>query len=204
MGLATYIAFVVISLGVLIFPGPSILLIVANSLQRGRVIGLYTVFGGFWAMLAQLTFAIGGLNSIDALSAAGFEAVRWAGVAFLVYIGVQRWRGSSHGEVRGRVVTGYRSAIVEGFVVALTNPGTLLFFVAFFPQFVNNSADVFQQLLLLGATFMVLTVIVDSGYAWFAALDGDRLHKKKQRQARQRVAGALLIVAAVALAVVNL
>jgi homoserine/homoserine lactone efflux protein len=204
MGLATYLAFIVISIGVLLFPGPSILLIIANSLQRGRVIGLYTVAGGIAAMLVQLLVALVGLMSVERTFGAGFSYVRWAGVIYLLYLGVQRWRGQAHGELRGRLAGSYRSAVTEGFVVALTNPGTMLFFVAFFPQFLSANVLLAPQLMLMAGTFMLLTLSVDCSYALLSARLGRQLHQPEQVARRNHLAGAILLAAAVALALVNI
>ena len=198
-----YVAFVGLSIAVLVFPGPSILLIVANSLQRGRIFGLYTVVGGVVAMAVQMTVAIVGLTSLVDSTPIGFDLVRWAGAAYLLYLGVQRWRGANHGELRGRELQSYGSAVVQGFIVALTNPGTMLFFVAFFPQFLNLSLPAAPQLMVMATTFMVLTVIVDVGYALIADEIGHHLHARDRRQARNRLAGGILIVAAVVLALAN-
>jgi homoserine/homoserine lactone efflux protein len=199
-----YIAFIGISIGVLVFPGPSILLIIANSLQRGTVTGLYTVAGGIVAMLVQLAVALAGLTSLASAFDAGFDYVRWAGAVYLLYLGVQRWRGITQDVVvRSRASRNYRSVLIEGFIVALTNPGTMLFFVAFFPQFLNREAAAGSQLLLMAATFMVLTLVVDSSYAVLSARIGRRLHDPRRVTARNRVSGVLLVVAAVALALAN-
>jgi homoserine/homoserine lactone efflux protein len=199
-----YIAFIGISIGVLVFPGPSILLIIANSLQRGIVAGLYTVAGGIVAMLVQLAVALAGLTSLASAFDAGFDYVRWAGAVYLLYLGVRRWRGITQDVVvRSRAIRNYRSVLLEGFIVALTNPGTMLFFVAFFPQFLNREAAAGSQLLLMAATFMVLTLVVDSSYAVFSARIGRRLHDPGRVTARNRVSGVLLMVAAVALAFAN-
>jgi len=204
MGTATYFAFIVISIAVLVFPGPSILLIVANSVQRGRVIGLYTVAGGFVAMLVQLVIAVAGLSAVESISAVVFNYVRWTGVAYLIYLGVQRWRGQANDAFRGRVSSSYRSAATEGFVVALTNPGTMLFFVAFFPQFLNDASATGPQLLIMAITFTVLTLIVDTGYALLSARLGQQLDQPGRTSVRNRLSGAILLAAAVALALVNI
>ena len=198
-----YVAFVGLSIAVLVFPGPSILLIVANSLQRGRIVGLYTVAGGMVAMGVQIAVAIIGLTSLIEGTGIGFDLVRWTGAAYLLYLGVQRWRGVSHSELRGRPVRNYGSAVVEGFIVALTNPGTMLFFVAFFPQFLNASLPAGPQLTLMATTFMVLTLIVDVAYALIADQVGHHLHEPGRKKARNRLAGGILIVAAVVLALAN-
>jgi homoserine/homoserine lactone efflux protein len=198
-----YFIFVAVSTAVLVFPGPSILLIIANSLQRGRIVGLYTVAGGLVAMGVQLGVALIGLTSLAGYFVADFDAVRWAGAAYLLYLGAQRWRGVRHSELRGRPVRNYGSAVLEGFIVALTNPGTMLFFVAFFPQFLNDAAPVAPQLTLMSMTFMMLTVIVDSGYALLAAQLGRELHETRRKDMRDKLAGAILMLAAVALALLN-
>jgi threonine/homoserine/homoserine lactone efflux protein len=204
MEVGVYAAFVFISIAVLVFPGPSILLIIANSLQRGVVVGLFTVTGGVMAMLVQLLVALAGLTSVVTVFESGFDLVRWVGAAYLMYLGVQRWRGQPHSELRGRAARNYRSAVLEGFIVALTNPGTMLFFVAFFPQFLNAAAPVEPQLLLMAATFMLLTLVVDCSYASLSARIGHRLHEPRQGAVRNHLAGAILVAAAAALALVNI
>ena len=199
-----YLAFIGISIAVLVFPGPSILLIIANSLQRGTVAGLYTVAGGIVAMLVQLAVALAGLTSLANTFAAGFDYVRWAGAVYLLYLGIQRWQGFRQDVVvRGRAAGSYRSVVIEGFIVALTNPGTLLFFVAFFPQFLNRESAAAPQLLLMAATFMLLTLVVDSSYALLSARIGRRLHDPGRVKMRNRISGILLVIAALALALAN-
>jgi homoserine/homoserine lactone efflux protein len=204
MEAGVYAAFVFISIAVLVFPGPSILLIIANSLQRGVAVGLFTVAGGVMAMLVQLLVALAGLTSVVTVFESGFNYVRWAGAVYLIYLGVQRWRGQPHGELRGRAVRNYPSAVLEGFIVALTNPGTMLFFVAFFPQFLNAAVPAAPQLLLMAATFMLLTLVVDSSYACLSARIGHRLHEPRQLTVRNHLAGGILLAAAVVLALVNI
>jgi len=199
-----YFAFIGISIAVLVFPGPSILLIVANGLQRGVVAALYTVAGGIVAMLLQLIVALAGLTSLVTLVDEGYSYMRWVGALYLLYLGIQRWRGDAQDlVVRSRAAGNYRSVLVEGFIVALTNPGTMLFFVAFFPQFLNSDASAGPQLLLMAATFMLLTVLIDSSYALLSARIGHQLHDPHRAGARNRVSGAILIIAACAVALIN-
>ena len=199
-----YIAFVGISIGVIVFPGPSILLIIANSLQQGVVAGLYTVAGGAVAMLLQLAVALVGLTSLVTVLARGFDVVRWLGIAYLVYLGVQRWRmGQTDSVPDERGGGSHRSVFVTGFLVALTNPGTMLFFIAFFPQFLNTDAAAGPQLLLMAATFMALTLLFDTTYALLSARVGRTLQDPRLVRIRNRVSGAILLIAAAALTLVN-
>jgi len=199
-----YLAFVGISIGVIVFPGPSILLIVANSLQQGVAAGLVTVAGGAIAMLMQLIVALVGLTSLVNMLELGFDTVRWVGIAYLLYLGVQRWRSSVSGSVIGQQrERNYRSLFVAGFLVALTNPGTLLFFIAFFPQFLNADVSAGPQLMLMAVTFMALTLTFDSSYALLSARIGQSLQDPRQVQFRNRLSGAILLFAALALMLVN-
>ena len=199
-----YLAFIGISIAVIVFPGPSILLIVANSLQRGTAIGMYTVAGGIVAMALQLAVALVALTSLVSLAGIGLDYVRGLGAAYLLYLGIRRWRGSAaDGAARGRTARNYGSAWFEGFVVALTNPGTMLFFVAFFPQFLNTAAPAGPQLILLAISFLLLCVLFDTAYALLAARIGNRLHDPQRVKMRNRISGALLMLAAVVLAFVN-
>ena len=198
-----YLAFVGVSIAILVFPGPSTLLIAANSLRRGRTVGVYTVVGGVGAMVVQLAVALAGLTSLASASGVRFDYVRGFGAAYLVYLGLRRWRGSiDEIQARGKADS-YRSALLEGFVVALTNPGTMLFFLAFFPQFLDTSEPAGPQLTLMTVTFMVLTVIVDTSYAFLAARIGNRLQDPAQTRARNRLSGGLLLLAAAVLVLVN-
>ena len=199
-----YLAFVGISIAVIVFPGPSILLIVANSLQQGVAAGLITVAGGAIAMLMQLIVALVGLTSLVNMLERSFEIVRWVGIAYLLYLGVQRWRSSVSGSVIGKQrERNNRSLFVAGFLVALTNPGTLLFFIAFFPQFLNADVAAGPQLMLLAVTFMALTLTFDSSYALLSARIGRSLQDPRQVQFRNRLSGAILLFAALALMLVN-
>jgi len=200
-----YIAFVGISIAVIVFPGPSILLIIANSLQQGVVAGLYTVAGGAVAMLLQLVVALVGLTSLVNMLERGFDIVRWAGIAYLVYLGVQRWRSNvASSAVIDRRKHNYHSFFVAGFLVALTNPGTMLFFIAFFPQFLQTDAAAGPQLLLMAVTFMLLTLLFDTTYALLSARIGRRLQDPRKAHIRNRISGLILLAVAVGLALVNL
>jgi len=199
-----YIAFVGISIAVIVFPGPSILLIVANSLQQGIVAGLYTVAGGAIAMLLQLIIAMVGLTSLVNILARGLDVVRWAGIAYLVYLAMQRWRSNiAGGPVSDQPLENHRSVFFAGFVVALTNPGTMRFFVAVFPQFLNADAPAEPQLLLMAVTFMVLTMFFDTSCALLSARLGRSLRDPRRARIRNRVSGMILLAVAIGLAMFN-
>lgn len=165
-----YLAFVAASAALIAVPGPNVAVIVANSVKYGTRHGLLTVAGTSSAMVIQLGLTVAGLSGLLALAAQGFEVLRWAGVFYLVYLGISAWRAPAAdlASIRADPRSG-RQVFVRGFLVSLTNPKTLLFYAAFLPQFVSGGEARNGQLLVLAATFLILAVILDSGWALVAS-----------------------------------
>jgi len=194
-----YAAFVAAVTVLMLIPGPNLALITANSVTRGPRFGLLTVAGTCSAMALQLGAVALGMN--EALGAAGrwFGILRWIGVAYLVWLGVQAWRAPAEdlSGVKAQEASA-RRVFLRGFLVSLTNPKVLFFYAAFFPQFVTPGAGA-GQMWLLAATFLALAAMIDSGWAILAA----RLRPLLTRHGtlRNRISGAALIAAGAGLAV---
>jgi homoserine/homoserine lactone efflux protein len=195
MTLELYAAFVGAVTVLMLIPGPNVALITANSVAHGPRYGLLTVAGTCAAMPLQL--ALTGVGMSEALGLAGrwFAVLRWAGVAYLLWLGVRTWRApppdlAAEAQPRSAV-------FLRGFLISLTNPKTLAFYVAFFPQFLTGP-DPKRQIWLLGATFFAIAAVVDSGWALLAA----RLRPLLSRHGRlrNRVTGSVLIAAGAGLA----
>lgn len=200
MQINIFLAFVAISTAVIVVPGPSILLIVSNSLQLGTRHGLYTVAGTSLAMLIQLGIAVAGITSLLVLLAEWFSWFRWIGIIYLCYLGIARWRSTIHsGEFKSGSGPEKRTAFGTGFMVSLTNPTTMLFFVAFFPQFLNAEMPAGEQFITMSATFWILAAIFDCGYAYLAGRVGKSMQDARWIKLRNRLSGAILIAAAIAL-----
>jgi threonine/homoserine/homoserine lactone efflux protein len=200
MSMDLYLAFLAASLALALMPGPNVALIVSNSLAYGARYGLLTVAGTTSAMVSQLLVVTLGLAGIVAFMSYWFEALRWLGVAYLVYLGIEALRRPPVDLAAAK--PGPRSARTiywKGVFVSLTNPKTLLFFGAFLPQFVDAKGDALTQLALLSLTFLVVCTAVDS--AW--ALAGGYARPLLARAGRwtNRVSGGVLLTAAAALAV---
>lgn len=170
MSLELYLAFVAASAALIVLPGPNVALIVANSVAHGRRYGLLTVAGTSAAMVPQLAFTALGVTGALTIASQVFEWVRWAGVAYLVWLAVQAWRASSPDLTRvSPEPRSGRAIFSRGFLVSLTNPKTLLFYGAFLPQFVVAGADPGPQFALLAATFLAVAVALDSCWALAAS-----------------------------------
>ena len=121
----------------MLVPGPNVALIVANAVAHGRRYGLLTVAGTSAAMVPQLALTVLGMTGVLLVMAYAFEWLRWIGVAYLVYLGIRTWRAPAVDLTRvAPEPRSARSIFLRGFLVSLSNPKTLLFYGAFFPQFV--------------------------------------------------------------------
>jgi len=175
--LSTYALFIATALALLAIPGPAVLYVVGRSIDQGRTAGLASVLGITTGTIVHITAATVGLSSLVLASKAAFDAVRYAGAAYLVLLGVRRLltRGGEEAAA-GRAPRTLRRLYTQGFVVNLLNPKTIVFVFAFIPQFVDVGAGhVWLQILLLGLTFAGLGLASDSLYAIVAGTVADRL-----------------------------
>lgn len=190
--LASLATFVIASIVVLIIPGPSVTVIVANSLKSGTRAGLLNIAGTQAGLVILLGLLALGLEAVTTTLAWMFDWLRLAGGAYLAWLGYKLLR--SNGELTnlqaGRRPGG--SFFWQGFIVVLSNPKVLLFFGAFLPQFVSPSGNAGLQTLILGLIFMLLATILDSLYAIGAGRVGSLLSRRNVRTAE--VAGGSLMM----------
>jgi homoserine/homoserine lactone efflux protein len=194
-----FLAFVGISTAVIVIPGPSVLLILSNSLQFGVRGGLVTALGISAAMAIQLAVAVAGVTSLIVLLSDWVAVIRWIGIAYLGYLGIVRLRQRDAGLDDAGVRRG-GSGLAEGFFVSLTNPTTMTFFVAFFPQFLDESRSPASQFLTMSITFWVLAAGFDVAYAILGARLGKTLRESRWFRLRHRLSGGIILAAAVGLA----
>lgn len=199
MSLDLYLAFVAASAVLILIPGPNVALIVANSVAHGTRFGLLTVAGTSSAVVVHLALTVLGATAILSFLAASFDWLRWAGVFYLVWLGVRAWRAPAVDlagtEAQARSV---KLIFGRGFLVGLINPKTLLFYGAFLPQFVTPGPTEADQLLLLAVTFLVVATVLDGVWAVLAG----RLRKllRTHVRLRNRLTGSLLVGAGLGLA----
>ncbi|WP_188821511.1 LysE family translocator [Brucella endophytica] len=202
MSTELYLGFLAATVALALMPGPNVALITANSVAYGRKFGLITVLGTTAAMVPQLALTVLGMTGLLALAGELFEWVRWIGVAYLVYLGFQAWRapGIDLTQIKPEPRS-VRSIFWRGFLVSSANPKTLLFYGAFFPQFVSPDAPIVPQLILLSVSFLTVALTFDSCWALLA----DRLRGllASRGLVRNRLTGSFYFAAAVGLASVK-
>lgn len=192
MSLSVYFTFLLACIVVVIVPGPTVTLIVANSLRHGRRAGMLNVAGTQLGLLLTVGIVLLGLASLIAAMGAWFIWLRLVGAAYLIWLGCKLLMAS--GEIAAGTAprTPRAGFFVQGLAVALSNPKTLLFFGAFFPQFMDPNRDFTLQVLIMGATAMAVAAISDSAYALLASRAGAALSRRRVRL-MTRASGGMLI-----------
>jgi threonine/homoserine/homoserine lactone efflux protein len=196
---STLALFTVAAITLLVIPGPSVLYIVTRSVDQGRAAGLASLGGIHVGTLVHVAAAALGLSALLVSSATAYNAVRWVGAAYLVWLGIQRLLAHDEGarpEADNRPSRlGLRRVFAQGIVVNVLNPKTALFFFAFLPQFVDPSrGSVPFQVLVFGVAFVVLGLLSDGAYAVLAATGAGWLRRRPGVARTSRlVSGGVLI-----------
>lgn len=193
------VAFVIASVLFIQVPGPSLLFTIGRALTVGRRDALLSVVGNALGLLVQVGAVALGLGSLVATSTHAFTVLKLVGAAYVVYLGVQaiRHRRDARVAMESPVpVTGGSpwSAVRTGMVVGASNPKTIVFFVAFLPQFVAPDADATPQLLLLGLLFSALAVLSDSCWALAAGKARDWFAREPQRLDHLGATGGVMMI----------
>jgi threonine/homoserine/homoserine lactone efflux protein len=167
----TFLAFLTTSFVLAVTPGPGVFYIVSRSLAQGRAAGLASVVGVAFGNLGNAIGASLGLAAIFAVSSTAFSVVKYAGAAYLIYLGIQALRnvGAAVAHSSGSHLVVSSRIFIDGLAVALLNPKTALFFAAFLPQFLSGDVNPIAQSLVLSALFVAIAVVTDTIYALTAA-----------------------------------
>jgi len=166
------------ALALLLVPGPAVLYIFARSVEQGRTAGLVSILGIHTATLVHVAAAALGLSALLASSALVFSVVKYAGAAYLIWIGLRKLFAPSHApDTEDMPPARSRARLFrEGFIVNLLNPKTALFFLAFLPQFVEiERGHVAMQIAFLGVLLTAMGIVTDSSYALAAGTAGNWL-----------------------------
>lgn len=193
-----YAAYVLASALLVLMPGPIVTLVIANSLKHGMRTGLLTSIGSNLGTGTLITAAGLGLTTVMAFAAEVFDWIRWAGALYLIYLGIREWRAAlkkpaPEAEAGMKADKKPKGVFFHGLLVALTNPKTMFFFVAFFPQFVNQSMPAGPQVAVMIVTFLVLAILIDGMYAVLAGRMRHWLIGGRRAQVRHGITGTLLL-----------
>ena len=185
-----FTAFLLITVVLILIPGPIVTLVIATSVSKGLRAGLVTVAGTSSGNAVLLAVIALGLSWILNHALYWFEMLRFVGAAYLIWLGIQAWRGAGH---RAPVPPNDRVYFWRGFLVALSNPKTIAFFTAFLPQFVDPSLPVAPQLAVMCTVSVLLAILGDSGWAMLAGFGRIWLMKPARAKLLGRLSGLTLI-----------
>ncbi|MBP0447022.1 LysE family translocator [Roseomonas sp. SSH11] len=200
MNIETWLAFLAASAAMLVVPGPTILLVLGQSLGGGRRSTLPLVAGVAAGDALALSLSLAGLGALLATSSLAFTLLRWAGAAYLVYLGLRLW----HAPVEGAPAPlPPRRAGLQAFIVTATNPKGIAFFVAFVPQFLDPARPFLPQAALLVASFVALGAANALGYALLAGRLSGLVRLPRFRRRINRIGGSMLVGAGLATALIG-
>lgn len=197
MSFEIWIAFALASLVLAISPGPDNLFVLMQSALHGRAAGLWVVLGLCSGLVVHTTAVVIGVAALVQESPLAFNLLKLAGAAYLLWLAWGAWRAPVGEGGPAEVPAASPARLwLRGVVMNLTNPKVLIFFLALFPQFLNAAAPAAPQLVLMGATFIVATLLVFGGIAWVAGTARDRLTRPAvQRWLNRSAAGVFAALA---------
>lgn len=165
MTLELWLAFVLAATGLILVPGPTVLLVMGYGFSSGARAAFLSQIGVALGDMAAITLSFLGVGALLALSAELFLLLKWAGALYLLYLGIKLWRAPVAPIGNGLAADGNaRDKIGKAFLVTLLNPKGILFFTAFMPQFMVAGEPALRQMLLLGLTFVVLAQTILAGF----------------------------------------
>ena len=193
MSVHLYLAFVAACIGLALLPGPVVTLMIANGLRYGTRAALTNILGVQAGLAIVIVIVAVGLTSLMATMGYWFDWVRFAGAAYLVWLGIRLIRFPAEAVKADEPPPPPRGGFfLQGFVVLLSNPKVMIFFGAFIPQFMDMSRDHVSQVTLLGVTFMVIAGMTDAVYALLAGR-ARHFFSARRTKALSRLSGGVMI-----------
>jgi len=203
MELSTWLAFFAASWAISLSPGPGAVAAMSAGLTHGFARGYFMTFGLVLGIVTQVLIVSAGLGALMAASATAFAALKWVGVAYLVYLGVQQWRAPAHalqasgGDARRER---RRTLVLRGWMLNAVNPKGTIFMLAVVPQFVAPAQPLLPQYAAICATLAFTDLVVMAGYTGLASRVLAALRSPAQVRWTNRFFGSLFVVAGVLLA----
>ena len=196
--LANLVAFVLVAIPIILVPGPSVLFVIGRSLSLGRIGGLLSVVGNAIGGLVVVVAVAFGVGILIAQSLVVFTIVKIAGAGYLIYLGIQAIRHRRQHADAATATPPTRSKLrilTQGFLVCVSNPKTIVFFIAVLPQFVDYGAGgIPAQLLLLGTLFIVIALLTDSVWALVAGVARDWFARSPRRIEALGATGGVVMI----------
>ena len=200
MVLSLWLGFLLAAILIAVSPGPGAAVAMSCGLRYGYAAALRSIFGLESALLIQLTIVAVGLGALLTASALAFDIVKFCGAAYLVWLGIQKWRSSPQEIQENKPPMSSNALFIEGLLVNLANPKAIVFIAALTPQFIDPTRPQWLQFLIIAATMCTVDIVVMSGYALLATRLRHWLHDPKTLKAQNRFFGGVFVGAGLLLA----
>lgn len=198
MSIDTWGSFLMASIILCMIPGPTVLLVMGQALTHGKKAVLPLIAGVSVGNVVAMSFSLAGVGAVISASAEAFTVLKWVGAVYLIYLGFKSWRTKTSDNLELNMTPMLkRSVFRDSLLVTSTNPKGLVFFMAFFPVFIEPSKDVTTQMMLLSATFMFSSIFAVTTYAVFSGQLRSKITSIKGQKLFNRSSGAMLIAAGV-------
>ena len=200
-----YLAYTVTTAMLIVMPGPIVTLVLAKSLSHGTRTGVATAIGATTGTAVLLTLGASGMSWVLGTLSDWLLWIRWAGAAYLIFLGIRQWSSTfytlrDNETKKGSIIM----TMGHGFIIAITNPKTIIFFVAFFPQFIDPTNSINQQLFTMCLTFIFLALIIDGSYALLAGHLGKFLAETKYSHFCNRISSFILVFTGLGITVLHM
>ena len=194
MAWETWVAFAAASALLMVIPGPTILLVISYALGQGWRAALPMAIGVALGDFTAMTLSMLGLGALLSTSATIFTILKWCGAAYMVWLGIKLWRaGGSLNAQPSRDTAGTLRMLCHAWIVTALNPKSIIFFVAFLPQFLDPTRDFMTQMLVFECTFLVLAFGNAFAYALLASRARAAMRNERMIGVANKVGGSLLI-----------
>ena len=195
MPLENWLAYTFVTATFLLIPGPTILLVISYSLISGRQVVFALLLGvGLGDIVAMILSFIGVGLLLQTVTIA-FQFLKWIGAAYLIWLGIRMWRSASESMELSAIIDNkvWHAIMANAFIITALNPKSIVFFLAFLPQFINSEKPFLTQSLILGSTFLVLAIISVLFYSMLASFTGQQMQLSLIHRWTNRIGGSLLI-----------
>ena len=196
MNIEVWISFVLASMILCLSPGPTVFLVMGQSLSHGKKSALPLVAGVLTGDVIAMIVSFAGLGALLATSAILFSAFKWVAAAYLFYLGIRAWRSKAILQETEPSFSKNKKIFKEALLVTALNPKGIIFFIAFFPLFMDASKPALMQMIIMALTFLFVSAFSASFYSLFSGYLRSKVKSKKFQSMFNKVSGTMLIGAA--------
>lgn len=196
-----YLIYVGVAIATILLPGPAVMLTLNNSIQRGILKSLAGILGIALAILLVAIISATSLGIVLASSAIAFNIIKIVGAAYLIYLGIKMFRSeTTNNDLFKEQEGSFFKCFFEGFLVSVSNPKAVIFFMSIFPQFIDLTQEYTPQFILLAVTFSFLVIVIHTIYAVSASFAKSKLSSQNGSSLLNKISGGVFVSFGVGLA----